>query len=264
MNMQRIFVILACLCLSSAVACSQNRCVDYSVKVLSTYPHDASAYTQGLFFHEGQLYESTGQYGQSSLRKVDLESGKVQFKKEFNRKYFGEGSCIAAGKLYMLTWTNKVAFVYDPVTLEYEKTYAYPREGWGLAAVPSDAADALPEGTVMVASDGSGSLFYLDSELKTLKKINVTMDGRNVRLLNELEWIDGKIWANVYTTDLILVINPSTGAVEGRVDCSDLYPRARRSPDADVLNGIACDARGNIYLTGKNWPKMYRIQLVRK
>lgn len=278
MNCLLACVLAAAGLMTSCAAFSQGKCVNYGVKVVKTYPHDDSAYTQGLFFHDGQLFESTGQYGASSLRKVDLKSGKVLYKKDFNRKYFGEGSCVAGGKLYMLTWTNKVAFVYNPLTLEYEKTYAYPREGWGLTAIPGrgDAAkgvsavalsesDAhavakLPKEAIMVASDGSGSLFYLDSQLNTVKTVNVTLNGKPVRLLNELEWIDGKIWANVYTTDLIFIINPVSGVVEGRLDCSQLYPHDSRSVNADVLNGIAVDASGHIFVTGKNWPKIYQIE----
>ena len=239
------------LCLS---ACSAPAPRQYGVKVVREYPHDTGAYTQGLFFHEGKLYESTGQTGHSSFRIVDLKSGKVLRKLDFARKYFGEGSVIFGGNMYMLTWTNKVAFVYDAETLEYKKTYSYPREGWGLTT----------DGKQLIASDGSSSLYFLDGEYRLKKALKVTMNGRPVRFLNELEWIDGKIWANVYTTDMIVIINPVSGVVEGMIDCTGLLPQGLRKPDTDVLNGIAVDADGRIFLTGKNWPRLYEIRLIEK
>lgn len=256
---RKISIFVFSLVVATSCLNAQNGSRDYTVKVLQTYRHDPSAYTQGLFFWKGDFYETTGQYGASSLRKVELESGNVLEKKNFGRKYFGEGSCVVGDKLYILTWTNNVAFVYDPVTFEYRKSLAYPREGWGLAALPKADGKA-----VMVASDGSSKLFFLDENLQTVRSINVTFSGRPVRLLNELEYIDGKIWANVYTTDLIVIIDPKTGNVEGRVDCSNLIPQNKRTPDMDVLNGIAADADGNIYLTGKNWPSLFRVKLQAK
>ena len=248
--------------LSAALpACAQDKtCVNYGVKVLETLPHDRKAYTQGLFFHGGELFESTGGYGESSLRKLDLSSGKALVQKNFNRKYFGEGSCIVDGKLYVLTWTNKLAFVYDAESLEYKYSIGYAREGWGLTALPRKQDN----GAVMVASDGSSNLYFLDDKLQTVGTLPVKLGNRPVRLLNELEWIDGRIWANVYTTDLIVIINPKNGQIEGRIDCSSLIPAAKRSPDMDVLNGIAIDEKGQIYLTGKNWPSRFRVELYRK
>ncbi len=217
---------------------------------MKEYPHDRGAYTQGLFFEGGQLYESTGQTGQSSFRKVDLGTGKVLRKLELNRKYFGEGSVILDGRMYMLTWTSKVAFVYDAASLEYIKSYSYPREGWGLTT----------DGKSLIASDGSSSLYFLDGEFRLQKAVKVTLNGRPVRYLNELEWIDGKVWANVYTTDMIVIINPGTGIVEATVDCTGLLPAGLRRRDTDVLNGIAV-LDGRIFLTGKNWPRLYEIEL---
>ena len=217
------------------------------------YPHDRGAYTQGLFFYNGELYESTGQWGQSSFRKTDLESGKVLRKIEFDSKYFGEGSVILGGKLYMLTWTSKLAFTYDAESFKYIKTYSYPREGWGITT----------DGKQLIASDGSSFLYFMDTDFRVLKKIKVTLNERPVRYLNELEWIDGRIWANVYTTDMIVIINPSTGKVDATVDCTGLLPAHLRNKDTDVLNGIAFKD-GRIFLTGKNWPKLYEILLVEK
>ena len=250
--MKRIFLLAAVLILCLP-ACSSSAPVQYKLRVVAEYNHDPAAYTQGLFFDGGSLYESTGQCGQSSFRKVDLASGKVLRKLDFAHKYFGEGSVFFKGKLYMLTWTNKVAFTYDAESLKYLKTYSYPREGWGLTT----------DGKSLIASDGSSVLYFLDENLKLKRTLKVTMNDRPVRFLNELEWINGKIWANVYTTDMIVIINPSNGKVEGVVDCSGLLPKKLRGPDTDVLNGIAC-LDGRVFLTGKNWPKLYEVEIVKK
>ena len=249
MKKQLLILSLLALC-----ACSQAQIKQYSFKVVKEYPHDVMAYTQGLFFHEGKLYETTGQYGTSSIRTVDLASGKPTVEKKLNRKYFGEGSVILGKDLYVLTWTNKVAFRYDAATLSYKQTVSYPREGWGLTT----------DGKQLIASDGSANLYFLDADMKLLKKLPVTMNGRPLRNLNELEWIDGKVWANVYMTDMIVMINPSSGKVEGALDCTGLLPDELYTSATDVLNGIAVDAAGKIYLTGKNWPRMYQIELIKK
>ena len=237
-----------------AGACSQAQVKQYGIKVVKEYPHRTDAYTQGLFFQDGILWETTGQYGESTIRTVDLASGEPTQLKKLNAKYFGEGSVILDGVLYVLTWTNKVAFKYDAATLTYQKTLSYPREGWGITT----------DGKQLIASDGSANLFFLDKDLKLLKRLPVTMNGRSLRYLNELEWIDGKIWANVYTTDTIVIINPADGKVEAAIDCSGLLPRKLRKKDTDVLNGIALDAEGRIYLTGKKWPRLYQVELVKK
>ena len=237
-----------------AGACSQAQVRQYGIKVVKEYPHRTDAYTQGLFFQDGILWETTGQYGESTIRTVDLASGEPTQLKKLNSKYFGEGSVILDGVLYVLTWTNKVAFKYDAATLTYQKTLSYPREGWGITT----------DGKQLIASDGSANLFFLDKDLKLLKRLPVTMNGRSLRYLNELEWIDGKIWANVYTTDTIVIINPADGKVEAAIDCSGLLPRKLRKKDTDVLNGIALDAEGRIYLTGKKWPRLYQVELVKK
>ena len=237
-----------------AGACSQAQVKQYGIKVVKEYPHRTDAYTQGLFFQDGILWETTGQYGESTIRTVDLASGEPTQLKKLNAKYFGEGSVILDGVLYVLTWTNKVAFKYDAATLTYQKTLSYPREGWGITT----------DGKQLIASDGSANLFFLDKDLKLLKRLPVTMNGRSLRYLNELEWIDGKIWANVYTTDTIVIINPADGKVEAAIDCTGLLPRKLRKKDTDVLNGIALDAEGRIYLTGKKWPRLYQVELVKK
>lgn len=251
--MRKLFTALvACV---FCVSCSAGGIKDYAIKVVKEYPHDVTSYTQGLFFHNGNLYESTGQYGSSTLRKVDLDTGKPLRKLSFSSKYFVEGSSILDDKLYVLTWQNKLAFVYDAATMEYSQSFSYPREGWGMTT----------DGKQLIVSDGSDKLYFLDDKLNTVKTIKVSINGRPLRLLNELEWIDGKIWANIYTTDRIAIIDPESGDVEGLVDCTGLLPKSLRTPDTDVLNGIARNqSDGKIYITGKNWPKMYQIELVRK
>ncbi len=248
--MKRFFV--SFLCLLACAFFSDAQVKRYKAHVERSFPHDVHSYTQGLFFNADTLYESAGLYGSSSFRKVDLQTGDDLVRIPFKKKYFVEGSVMLDGKLYILTWTNKVIFVYDAATLEYKNTYSYPREGWGLTA----------DGARLIASDGSSKLYFLSSDLKLERVLNVTLNGKAVRYLNELEWIDGRIWANVYTSDIIVIINPETGHVESLVDCNGLLPDSLRTSDTDVFNGIAVNSKGEIYVTGKNWPKLYQISLV--
>ncbi len=245
-------IISICVCVLCSILSCSAKVERYKIEVVKAYPHDTGSYTQGLFWHGGSLYESTGLNGKSTFRKVDLQSGQALTKLPFNKKYFVEGSVILGDKLYILTWTNKVIFIYDANTLEYRSTYSYPREGWGLTT----------DGKSLISSDGSSRIYFLTPELKLERSINVTLNGRAVRYLNELEWIDGRIWANVYTTDTIVIINPDTGIVEATVDCEGLLPERLRTSDTDVLNGIAVDSEGRIFLTGKNWPELYEVKLV--
>lgn len=237
------------------VSCADDTVKEYELEVVSEYPHDITSYTQGLFFEDGQMYESTGQFGLSTFRTVNLEDGKALRRLDFSDEYFVEGSVIFEDKLYVLTWTNRKAFIYDAETLEYLSTWSYPREGWGITH----------NGKSLIASDGSANLYFMDKNFRLEKKLTVTLDGRPVRFLNELEYIDGKIWANVYTTDTIVIIDPKDGKVEGIIDCTGLLPKNLHRPSTDVLNGIAYDNKtGKIYLTGKNWPKLYEIKPVER
>lgn len=248
--MKRFFLLLA---LSLLAACSGGQVRRYGVEVLRSCPHDRAAYTQGLFFRDSTLFESTGEFGSSSFREVELESGKVLRRFNFDARYFVEGSVMLENRLYILTWTNREAFVYDADSLRYLKTVRYPREGWGLTT----------DGCSLIASDGSSRLYFMDGDFKVHKTLRVTLDGKPLRLLNELEWIDGRIWANLYTSDQIAIIHPRSGKVEGLIDCTGLLPASLRAPDTDVLNGIARGPGGEVWLTGKNWPLIFQVKLKR-
>jgi len=249
----RLMVLLISLLI--ALACTDAGVKEYKLEVVAEYPHDTGSYTQGLFFHDGQMYESTGLHGKSTFRKVDVETGEALEKMNFDKKYFVEGSVIWNGNLYILTWESRVAFVYDAETLEYKSSWKYPREGWGITT----------DGKHLIASDGTANLYFMDENFAQKKKVLVTIEDRPVRFLNELEYIDGKIWANVYTADEIVIIDPKDGKIEGVIDCRGLLPRDLYTAETDVLNGIAYNPEeGKIYLTGKNWPKLYEVRLVEK
>ena len=251
-NCRAIYCLVVIVLSLFASSCVNAKVRQYKAQVVAEYPHDRTSYTQGLFFYDGQMYESTGLNGKSTFRKVDIRTGKALNRLNFDRRYFLEGSVEKGGNIYMLTWQNNVAFVYDAKTLKYKKSYSYPREGWGLAT----------DGKSLIASDGSANLYFLDDDFRTTRKLTVRLNGRPVNDLNELEYIDGKIWANVYLTDLIVIVNPADGNVEATVDCSGLLPSRLRYDDTDVLNGIAYNPQnGKIYLTGKNWCRLYEIKL---
>lgn len=238
---------------AEAAASKPVKAKSYKLEIVAEYPHDVTSYTQGLFFHDGVMYESTGQYGSSTLRQVDLATGKVIRRQNFAQKYFVEGSVVLGDNLYVLTWMEKVAFIYDAKTLEYKSAKSYPREGWGLTT----------DGKSLIASDGTSFLYFLDENMNQKNRVQVKVGARAVQWLNELEYIDGKVWANVYTSDEIAIIDPLSGQVEGVVDCRGLLPAELHTADTDVLNGIAYNPQdGKIYLTGKNWPKLYEIRLV--
>lgn len=251
-NCRAIYSLVVIVLSLLASSCVNAKVRQYKAQVVAEYPHDRTSYTQGLFFYDGQMYESTGLNGKSTFRKVDIRTGKALYRLNFDRRYFLEGSVEKNGNIYMLTWQNNVAFVYDAKTLKYKKSYSYPREGWGLTT----------DGKTLIASDGSANLYFLDDDFRTARKVTVRLNGRPVNDLNELEYIDGKIWANVYLTDLIVIVNPADGNVEATVDCSGLLPSRLRYDDTDVLNGIAYNPQnGKIYLTGKNWCRLYEIRL---
>jgi glutaminyl-peptide cyclotransferase len=223
-------------------------------EIVKVYPHDPAAYTQGLLWWEGSLYESTGQWGQSSLRRVDLETGKVLQKSDLDARLFGEGLALLGDKLYQLTWESGLGFVYDRASFRRLSTFTYATEGWGLAVL----------GTDLVMSDGSSILTVRDPEtFAQMRRIRVADEDGPVGMLNELETIDGRIYANIYQSDRVVVIDPGSGRVEAEVDFSGLLPASDRRPSTDVLNGIAWDAKGKrLFITGKNWPRLFQIRLV--
>jgi glutaminyl-peptide cyclotransferase len=223
-----------------------------SYKVIAEFPHDTTSFTQGLVFAEGELYESTGLNGESTLRRVDLKTGRTLQRVDVPKQYFAEGLALVGDELLQLTWQHKLGFVYDRKTFKQKRTFSYNTEGWGIAY---DGSSRL------VMSDGSDRLAFLDPKtLGPLKTIRVHDAGRPVPNLNELEWIEGEVWANVWQTDRIARINPNTGDVNAWVDLSSLFPREKRMPPADELNGIAYDkATRRIFITGKKWPRLYQI-----
>jgi glutamine cyclotransferase len=221
-------------------------------RTLQSYPHDAGAFTQGLIFENGVFYESTGLVGESSLRRVDPPTGKVLQTTPVDG-YFTEGLALLPGgdELAQLTWQTRIGFVYDRTTLRRKRTFSYATEGWGLAC----------DGARLAMSDGSATIRWLDpTTLKEKSSMRVTADGRAVAQLNELEFVRGELWANVWQTDFIAAIDPKTGVVRRWIDLRSLLPGAARGPQADVLNGIAWDRKGDrVFVTGKKWPLLFEI-----
>lgn len=227
----------------------------YDYRVVRSFPHDRAAYTQGLFVHRGRLYESTGLNGQSSLRRVDLQTGRVLQRRDVAAQHFGEGAAVVGGRILQLTWRSQIGFIYDLATFRPLGTFRYTGEGWGLTT----------DGRRVIMSDGTSQLRFLDPvTLRETSRVNVTLNGRPVGMLNELEFVNGEVFANVYTTDQIVRINPNTGRVIGVIDLRGLLSaRDRAGPPVDVLNGIAWDAaQRRLYVTGKLWPRLYEIQLI--
>ena len=225
----------------------------YTFDVVRSYPHDARAFTQGLVYRDGFLYESTGLNGRSSLRRVRLDTGEVVQRKDLARRYFAEGLTELGGEIFQLTWDTKVGFVYDRRTFEPKRTFQYRGEGWGLTH----------DGMQLIMSDGTSDLRFLDPKtMKESRRVAVTAEGRAVEYLNELEYVKGEVYANVWLTDRIAIINPATGQVRAWADLAGIVPAKGRDTNA-VLNGIAYDADGDrLFVTGKLWPRLFEIRLV--
>ena len=228
----------------------------YGYEVVHVYPHDPLAFTQGLFYLDGFLYESTGLEGQSSIRKERLETGEVLERHDIPEAYFGEGIVNWQDRLMELTWTTQVGFVYDLASFNPEREFHYTGEGWGLTQ----------DGKRIIMSDGTAQLRFWDPEtLAETGRITVTANGEQVKDLNELEWVDGQIYANVWQTDRIARIDPKSGDVVGWIDCKGLLSASDLRGQEDVLNGIAYDAKGGrLFVTGKKWPKLFEIRLVKR
>jgi len=226
--------------------------LDY--EILATLPHDPTCYTQGLVIAEGVFYESCGLYGQSSLRKVDPISGVVQAETDLDPNFFAEGLVLLEGKLYQLTWQENTGFIYDANSLERLGTFHYQTQGWGLTT----------DGSALILSDGTNMLYWIDpGTMQVVRQVNVTYQGQPVEYLNELETINGTIFANIYLTDSIVAINPADGSVVSLIDLTGLRPEPNLAIQGEVLNGISYDQLNDkLYLTGKNWANLYEIRLV--
>jgi glutaminyl-peptide cyclotransferase len=225
-----------------------------SYRIVHTYPHDSHAFTQGLLFVDGDLYESTGINGQSSLRMVDLETGRVLQQQPVDAKYFAEGLTTWGSTLVQLTWETHVGLVYDRFSFRLLRTFSFAGEGWGLTQ----------DGKLLIRSDGTATLRFLDpATFAELRRVTVKDHGKPVTDLNELEYVKGEVYANVWHTDRIARISPRTGKVLGWIDLKGLLPEGDRSSPEAVLNGIAWDAVGHrLFVTGKLWPKLFEIEVV--
>lgn len=224
------------------------------VEVVQTFPHDANAFTQGLVIHEGTLFEGTGQKGNSTLRKVNLSDGKVQLQVTLDPAYFGEGITVLNGKIFQLTWRENTCFVYDAQTMVYEKSHQYAFEGWGITN----------NGKELILSDGTSLLRFIDPDtFRVTRQIHVTeLGGKKIKQLNELEFVNGEIWSNIWYEDVIARISPENGRVVGWIDLSKVYPKQQRDKES-VMNGIAYDQSSKrLFITGKNWPTLYEIKVI--
>ena len=227
----------------------------HSYEIVHIYPHDPGAFTQGLIFVDGKLYEGTGQQGRSSLRQVDLESGRVVKKVDLPEPYFGEGITFLNGKIYQLTWEHQIGFIYDAETLEKTGQFQYTGEGWGLTN----------DGRSLIISDGSNRLRFLDPDSFRVTKTIAVTDGRTpIKELNELEYVNGEIYANIWHDQRIVTIDPQSGRVTGWIDLSGLLQSGAVEDGEAVLNGIAFDPTDNrLFVTGKLWPHLFEIKLKR-
>lgn len=233
----------------------ESKIMNYTYQIVKFYPHDPYAFTQGLVFEDGVLYEGTGLYGKSQLRRIELETGNVTQDYSLSENLFGEGITIFEDKIIQLTWRSNIGFVYDKYSFELLQTFNYSTEGWGLTH----------DGSSLIMSIGNETLYYLDPQtLQIVNQVNVHDNGIPVTRLNELEYINGSVYANIWQEDTIMKIDPQTGNVTGRIDLTGLKDLVNQ-PTCDVLNGIAYDSNENrLFVTGKNWSKLFEIKLIPK
>jgi glutaminyl-peptide cyclotransferase len=227
--------------------------VRYTYEVVAVWPHDRSAFTQGLVFRNGSFLESTGLYGESTLREVEVTTGRVLKQVPLSREYFAEGLAVVGDKAYQLTWQNHKVFVYAADTFQRVGEFDYPGEGWGLAT----------DGRQLILSDGTNRIRFVDpATFAVVRTVDVAMAGKPLSQLNELEYINGEIFANVWQTDLVVRIDPTNGVVRGVIDFAGLLSPLDRRRDTDVLNGIAYDASTDrLFVTGKRWPSIFEVRL---
>jgi glutamine cyclotransferase len=225
----------------------------YDYRIVADYPHSDNSYTQGLQYADGTMWEGTGQEGRSHLQSISLATGKVDIVASLPKEEFGEGITIYKDRIYQLTWLSRKAYIYD-LNGKQLRTLAYEGEGWGITT----------DGERLFMSDGTSTIREVNPEtLATERSINVTLDGQPLNHINELEWANGYIWANVYLTDSIVKINPETGIVEGYVDLPALRGFLKNNPQAEAFNGVAYNSEnGHFYVTGKDWNKLFEIEII--
>ena len=260
----RALILFAAMAASACGPAAQTGVPEYGYDVVHVYPHDRTAFTEGLFYLDGFLYEATGLEQRSSVRKVKLETGEVVEQHELPPEYFGEGIIKWKDQLYQLTYKTEVGFIYDFSTFEKKGEFHYPGQGW---AFTTDGKQIYMDGSRNVNADASDPEIRVwnPETLKETGVIRVTDQGRPVENLNELEWVKGEIYANIWQTNRIARIDPASGRVAGWIDCTGLLGAADRTGQEDVLNGIAYDAQGGrLFVTGKNWPKLFEIRLVKR
>jgi len=229
---------------------------EYTYVVENSFPHLTTSYTQGLHYIDGVMWEGTGQFGESVLQVIDLKTGEAKVIKRLKDSQFGEGITVLGDKLYQLTWYSNTAYVYDLKSGREIKKIRYSGEGWGLTT----------DGESLYMSNGSETIYEIDPDtFERKRKITVINRGEIVNYINELEWINGRIWANVYTTDVVVIIDPKSGVVEGIINLTGILPLDDISSTTDVLNGIAYDVEGDrVFVTGKNWSKIFEIKIIEK
>ena len=248
------FLFITALSFSFSGVVSAEELPLYDYEIINTYPHDPTAFTQGLIFKDGYLYESTGKYGHSSLRKVELETGKSIKNKKIDDEFFAEGLTSHDSQLVQLTWRAGIGFIYNRNDLDLKKTVNYSGEGWGLTSYRGQ----------LIMSDGSSYLRFLDPfDFTEIKRLQVSISGRPVKNLNELEMVDGYIFANIWQTNKLAIISPESGQLAGVVNLAGLLKQYAPDVKANVLNGIAYDDEGDrLFVTGKYWPKLFEIKLL--